>query len=302
MLGRFEIRRELARGGMGVVYEAFDPMRGRPIALKVMLGTNSSSLQRFEREAKLAGQLRHPNIITIREIGEVDGAHFIAMDLVLGPTLEDALPELSLAQGIDILEQVADAIGYAHGQGVLHRDLKPANVLLAGPRPIVTDFGLARSDADRTVTEAGTVLGTPQYMAPEQVRGCTDQIDTRSDTWALGVMLYQLISGRLPFRGRTTEDLYDAIIAEDPTFWFKAPAALKAICRKALDKDRERRYPHGQALADELHRWHEGVPVRAAPIGRLYELKLQLRRRFLLLTVCLTLAILALIVAIMLGR
>jgi len=134
-LGRFEIRRELARGGMGVIYEAVDPKLGRPIALKVMLGMEGSSLTRFRREARLAGQLRHPNIITIHEIGEVDGTHFIVMDLVVGQTFAEAMPELSLEQGIEILEQVADAIGYAHGQGVLHRDLKPANILLAQSWP-----------------------------------------------------------------------------------------------------------------------------------------------------------------------
>jgi tetratricopeptide (TPR) repeat protein/predicted Ser/Thr protein kinase len=261
-IGKYEVLREVARGGMAVVYEARDPDLGRRVALKVL---KEGNVERLRREAAAAAKLRHPNVVTVHEVGP----DFIVMDFVEGKTLAEALPGLGRAERLRILETVARAVGAAHAQGVVHRDLKPGNVLLEpSGRPVLTDFGLAKIAGGEDLTRTGAVVGTPHYMAPEQVRGEPGRIGPAADVWALGVLLYEVLSDRLPFEGETALAIYEKITREDPP---PLPGDLGAVAAKALEKDPARRYPEGGALAEELRRAIAGEPVlarRPGPAGR----------------------------------
>ncbi len=247
--GRFELVREIGRGGSGTVHEAFDPHLKRRIALKVITGGN---LERLRREAEAAARLRHPNVVTVFEVGP----DYLAMELVEGHAGVPDLPALLT---------VAKAVAHAHGQGVVHRDLKPANVMVADDgRIALTDFGLARIEGGEALTQTGAVAGTPVYMAPEQVRGETSRIGPRTDVWALGVMLYEIASGRLPFDGETPAAVYEAILRDDPR---PLEGPVGAVAARALDKDPGARYPHAGAFAADLERHLTGQPVEATAPG-----------------------------------
>ncbi len=290
-LGKYRLRREIARGGMGVVFEAEDPDLRRRVALKVFRDVRPDEVERLRREAALAARLVHPNIVSVYEIGtgtEEMGespVHFIAMELAEGGTLASRLDRFPFEEKLRVLETVAEAVGFAHEQGIVHRDLKPANILLrADGSPVVTDFGLARSEADRTaLTATGAVLGTPMYMSPEQVRGRTREIGPTTDVWALGVVLYEALTGTMPFDGPAPADLYRRIQEEDPIppsrKSSEIPSDLEAICLKALAKEPSRRYPNARALAEDLGRYRQGLPVHARPPSVAYRTLKWLRRR-----------------------
>ncbi len=260
-IGYFKVLRRLGSGGMAVVYLALDGRLGRRVALKLQRqfsGMHEMQL-RFLREARLAAGLQHPHIIQVQEVGQVavEGLshplNYLSMSFVEGGTLAD-LAGTPLRSRLELLCQAADGVGHAHREGVIHRDLKPSNILVDScGRAIVTDFGLARAPDEQTLTATGTLLGTPQYMAPEQVR--CQSVDARADVWALGVMLYQMLYGRLPFLGRTVGQLYSEILKGRPSFKEACQyPGLEGVVRRALAVSPEQRYPDGCAFAEVLCR------------------------------------------------
>lgn len=264
-LGRYRIDRPLGRGSMGMVYLAHDPQIGRPVALKTLaLGREfagrelSEARARFFREAEMAGRLQHPDIVTIFDASEEQGLAFIAMEYVNGhDLLRHTLPGrlMSVHEVLHTLARVAQALAYAHRQGVVHRDIKPANVMIDPATDLVkvTDFGIARiSDACRTRT--GLVLGTPSFMSPEQMAG--RRVDGRSDLYSLGVMLFQLLTGALPHRSDSMGELMHQI-AHEPAPDVRAlrpelPESLANIVALALEKRPEVRYADGSQMAQDL--------------------------------------------------
>jgi len=261
-IGKYEIRRELGRGAMGVVYEAYDPMIKRTVALKTirvdqLVGENAESvIARFRREAQAAGRLNHPNIVSIYDIGEETGTWYIAMEFVKGRELKDyfeANERFSPADIVKIMTQILDALGYSHKLGVIHRDIKPANViLLTGGGVKVADFGIAHIESSN-MTQVGTVMGTPSYMSPEQIMGLP--IDGRSDLFSAGVILYQFLTGERPFSGSATATMHK-VLEEDPLppsrFNVQVPGAMDAVVRKALAKRPDERYQNADEFSAAL--------------------------------------------------
>ena len=258
-IGKYEVQGELGRGTMGEVYRAFDPVLQRVVALKTMvmpLNEGDDVLERFRREAHAAARLSHPNIVTVYDFGKEGPLLFMAMELLKGTDLRDALDggELrTLAERLDVMDGVLAALEYAHAEGVVHRDIKPANIHL-GPKPAtihvglgrhvkIMDFGLARVGTSE-MTQEGIVLGTPNYMSPEQALG--DRVDGRTDLFSAGAVLYELLTGHKPFEAESTPSvLFQVVHKEAPpvTQWAPdAPEAVVAVVRKALQKDRERRF------------------------------------------------------------
>jgi serine/threonine-protein kinase len=241
-IGRFLVRREVGRGAMGVVLEVEDPDLRRRLALKVVR-SETPALARLEREALIAARLDHPNIVRVYETGAEGEFHYIAMEFIDGRPFEDLVEGTPLEERLRILEDVARALDYAHRQGVVHRDVKPANVLVdAKGHAWLTDFGLARGDALRTqLTRTGAVMGTPMYMAPEQVRGESHTAGPAADIYSLGVMLYRCLSGRAPFDAVSATELYQQILIADP-----APLnrhdGFERVCFQAMEKEGGRRY------------------------------------------------------------
>lgn len=280
LVGRYELQRELGRGGSAVVYEAIDPVLERRVAVKVLKeGHDEDRIGRLQQEAAAAAGLRHPNIVTIHEIGP----RWIVMDLLAGQTLAEAMPTLPRSEKLRILETVARAVDHAHGRGVIHRDLKPANVILQPDgEPVLTDFGLARLAGGRGLTLPGSALGTPGYMAPEQGRGGT--VGAAADIWSLGVMLYAVETGELPFDGDTPLAIFERSVSQQPR---PLGGRVGAITAKALQKDPARRYPTAAAFADDVARLRRGELPLAA---RLRE-RLLRRRGTLLVGACVSLAL-----------
>jgi serine/threonine protein kinase len=267
---RFELIRELGRGGMGAVYEALDPEAGRRVALKVVLesGADASRLERLRREGQITAELRHPGIVGIHAAGEVDGRPYLAYELVEGARpLDEAWGDSDLEGRLLLVRDAARAVGAAHARGVVHRDLKPENILVDGAgRVRVADFGLALAADLERLTLSGALVGTPLFMSPEQLKG--SGVGPSSDVWSLGVVLYQASTGELPFRGSTLVELWARIHegAEDPRRL--APdldADLAEICNRALAPDTDRRYPNGLELAEDLDRFLAGDRPRGAP-------------------------------------
>ena len=262
-LGRFEIKGVLGRGAMGEVYLGIDPAIGREVAIKTILATAAQAeeaKQRFSREAKAAGVLNHPNIVTIYEFGEDQGVLFIAMERVRGQDLEEMLRQRSLTAGeaLEVLAQICDGLEFAHRNHVIHRDIKPSNVrVLRDGRRIqakVMDFGVARLK-DSEMTATGTVVGTVSYMAPEYIR--TGRPDGRSDLFAVGVMLYECISGRRPFEGDTTPTILYKIVNEPPdpvdlSQLRDISPAIRSVLDRALAKDPDQRYQTADEFAHAL--------------------------------------------------
>ena len=260
-LGRFEVDRVLGRGAMGVVYLAHDPLIGRAVAIKLLTtepgieGADRTNLQaRFEREFRSAGTLTHPNIITVYDVGQQDGHSFIAMEFVDGDTLEAVLRSrraVSFEEISGLAAQVGSALDYAHQRGVIHRDVKPSNIMLDGDGTAkLTDFGVAKVTLS-TLTRTGTIVGSPAYMAPEQVTG--EEISGAADQFALGVVLYELLTGERPFEGTNPTVVLYRIVHEEPLSPRRInpqlPAAINQVVLKALSKSPEKRYGSCSELA-----------------------------------------------------
>jgi hypothetical protein len=278
--GPHDILGEIARGAMGVVYRAKrrDGFGGT-VALKVLKadsGASSGGFQRFRKEAQTVSRLRHPNIVSIREVGIYKGFHYFTMDLVAGKTLQEILDAKSMEARpiIEILEKVARALAYAHQQGVIHRDMKPANIVVdRDGEPKITDFGLARSEgaASTGASETGTIVGTPYYLSPEQVEGESRHIDGRADIYSLGVILYQVLTGELPFSAGDFGELCYKILKGRPrrprSIRNDIPEPLETVCLKAMEKSPKGRYPNAGEMADDLRRYLSGRPVQARISG-----------------------------------
>lgn len=278
-IGDYELLREIARGGMGVVYKARQVRLNRVVALKMILAGQFASpadVQRFQTEAEAAAQLDHAGIVPVFEVGQHDGHHYFSMGLVEGESLAKRITDgpLPPRAAAEIVLRVAEAIEYAHRKGVIHRDLKPANVLLdkAG-QPKVTDFGLAkRVQADSHLTASGQILGTPSYMPPEQAAGRVDQVTETADVYSLGAILYATLTGRPPFQADNPLDTVMQVIEQEPVSPRAlnpvVPLDLETICLKCLEKDRRQRYGSAGELAQELQRYLDGKPILARPVGR----------------------------------
>jgi outer membrane protein assembly factor BamB/predicted Ser/Thr protein kinase len=275
--GKYLLLEELARGGMGVVFRARQADADRVVALKVLLAGNFASEEdelRFIREAELAAQLSHPNIVAVHDIGRVEGRRFFTMDLVEGLPLDRWARGKPREERLRAMVKACRAVHYAHMRGIIHRDLKPGNILVTDEgEPKILDFGLAKAaqagnSTLRTVT--GQTLGTPHYMAPEQAAGHANDVDIRTDVWSLGVLIHELVAGERPFPGSELMDVLARIQHDDPRP-LDAPAELRLIAGKALEKDRARRYPTAEALADDIERFLAGEPVsvRAPGLARL---------------------------------
>jgi serine/threonine protein kinase len=266
-IGRYEVVEELGRGAMGVVYKSYDPVIDRILAIKLIkLDSNSFAVdqeeikQRFLREARSAGTLSHPNIVTIYDVGEDRNEAYIAMEFIDGKTLSHIIEEgkrLDYTAILNIFAQIADALDYAHKKGIIHRDIKPANIMLTREgRVKLCDFGIAKIKSSAHTTQTGIIMGTPFYMSPEQIKA--EKIDGRSDIFSLGIVLYELLSGDIPFKGETTSILYK-IVHEDPPapklITKDLPKFYETVILKSLAKKVEDRYRTCSELAAALKRY-----------------------------------------------
>jgi len=276
-LTRFEIGEPLGEGATAVVYRARDRELGRGVALKLLRGAAFGDIprERFRREARAAAGLVHPNLVAIFDAGEDAGRPYLVLELVEGRSLAEVLaaPRPELRKLLALLEKAARGVAAAHAGGIVHRDLKPANILVTPEgTPKVGDFGLAHlSDSRSDLTRTGTTLGTPLYMAPEQVEGRPDRISPRTDVYALGAILYEILAARPPQLAETVAELYRKITDEDPappsTVAPGIPREAELIALKALEKDPARRYADAGEFADDLQRHLDGEPVHARPTG-----------------------------------
>ena len=265
-LGRYSLNEKLGQGSMGVVYRAYDEMLDRFVAVKTMtheLTTSEDLRKRFHREASLAAKLHHPNIITIYDFGEEDGRLYIAMELLDGTDLKSIIgsPDTSLETKLDWMVQLTRAFGYAHRHHIVHRDIKPSNIhIRANGRPVVTDFGIARA-ASSEITRRGVIVGTPEYIAPEQILEL--RVDHRADIFSLGLLFYELLTGTHPFRaaslGATAHKILNEKAAPPESLNPEIPQAISLIVRKAIERNVNSRY---QSCDEMLHDLVQYSPVK----------------------------------------
>jgi len=277
LIGRFQIRAKLGAGAFGTVYRAYDPQLDREVALKVPNpGTldRPQRIKRFLREAQSAAGLRHPHIVPIFDAGKDAERYYIASAFIAGKKLSDTVDEngTGFERAARLCRELAEALAYAHEQGIVHRDVKPDNIMVdKNDRIHLMDFGLAaRQDDESKLTSDGSVMGTPSYMAPEQAMGQKGEAQPAADQYSAGIVLYELLTGNVPFRGPPAVVIHNQIHTEpEPPTRFRAdtPRDLETICLKAIRKRPEERYPDCQAMADDLRRWSEGAPITARQLS-----------------------------------
>jgi serine/threonine protein kinase len=270
-LGRYLLKEPLGSGGMSCVYKAHDPVLDREVAVKILppeLGRDETLRQRFQEEARALGRVQHPNLVRIYAVGQEGLSSYYAMELIGGVSLQKAvaaLGRMSVEEAVAVVLQVSGGLQAVHESGIVHRDVKPSNIMLdASGRAILMDFGLARREERQTFTAAGAVLGTPEYMSPEQARG--DKADLRSDLYSLGVVLFELLGGRPPFYGKDTISILRKHVETAPPALENiapdVPEAVRDIISRLLAKDPDERYPHVQGVVQELSRF---APVGTTP-------------------------------------
>jgi len=288
-LGRYHIEGQIARGGMGVVFKAKQEGLDRLVAIKMMLpgpAGDAETVRRFEREARSAARLKHPNIVAIHEIGDYRGIPFFSMDFVDGPSLEDAMHQAPIPPRriAEIIRDVARAVQFAHDHGIVHRDLKPGNVMLEKDVPRLTDFGLAKDVASQSLLSmTGEIMGTPSYMSPEQAEGRVRELGPSTDVYSLGAVLYRVLVGRPPHEAATPIATVHDVIHRDPPEPLKlnkqCPAELSAITMKAMEKEPRDRYTSAEELAKDLDRFLAGEPVIARPMPAWKRLRRQMKKQ-----------------------
>ena len=278
IIGPYRIEREIGRGGMAIVYLAYHQRLERPVALKVLfehLRGDSEFVNRFLVEARAAARLDHPNIVAIHDAGQIGGIDYIAMEYVEGESLGDILQRVGGALPLDFvfsaINQVADALDYAHRQGIIHRDIKPSNILIRpNGHALLTDFGIARAGGPSNITHAGVVLGTPEYMSPEQAQG--REVDGRSDLYSLAIVAYHMLTGRTPYRGAAAQATLYAHIHQDlpdpRSFNPQLPPALPNVLRIAAAKDPSRRYTSCSVFAQALRNSPYVAAASKPPVRR----------------------------------
>jgi N-acetylneuraminic acid mutarotase/tRNA A-37 threonylcarbamoyl transferase component Bud32 len=315
-LGDYELLEEIARGGMGVVYKARQLSLNRTVAVKMILSGNLASaadVARFRAEAEAAANLRHPNIVAIHEIGEQDGQHYFSMEYVEGKSLAQVSAEgearnADFSKLAECLKRIAEAIHYAHLQGTLHRDLKPSNVLLDNSgQPRITDFGLAKQlKRDSDLTLSGQVLGTPNFMSPEQAAGRRGAIGPQSDIYSLGAILYFLLVRAPPHSGESATETLAKVLKSEPAaprvLNPAVPRDLETICLKCLEKEPRRRYLSAQDLAQDLGRFLRDEPILARPAGRGEKLLRTCRRHRVVTALSAGLVLLPIMAAVLVWR
>src|SRR5262245_39189300 len=274
----YDVEAILGQGGVGVVFRARDLRLGRPVALKMLLAgayAGPAELTRFQREAEAVASLCHANIVQIYEVGDHEGRPYFTMELVDGGSLAQKLTATPppVRWAAELVASLADAVAVAHSAGIIHRDLKPGNILLTPDGlPKITDFGLARRlEGEDRLTWTGTVVGTPSYMAPEQVSGNAGPVGAATDVYGLGAVLYELLTGRPPFRGGTALETSRQVLSDEPVCPSRlnprVPRDLESVCLKCLQKDPLRRYSSAAELAEDLRRYLLGQVVAARPVG-----------------------------------
>ncbi|MFC2030241.1 serine/threonine-protein kinase, partial [Chloroflexota bacterium] len=314
-LGSYQILEEIGRGGMAQVYRAYQPSLNRNVAVKVLppqLAIDRKFVDRFVREARAAASLRHPHIVIIHDVGEQDGLYYMVMEYLTGQTLRQLIRKegsLPPARVTSIMDQLASALDYAHRNGFIHRDVKPSNIFVGeGDRVTLTDFGIAKAASEaQQLTREGTLMGTPEYMSPEQAEGRT--VDYRSDLYALGVVLYHMLTGRVPFRRTTPAATLHAVIYEPPPpprqIQPSVPVAVESVVLKSVAKSPGERYQRGTDLAGALQAAYARKPQKGvaapppppiAPVQRVVPATPPARRRSPVVWIMAAIAVLLLLV------
>lgn len=300
---KYEYLDTIGQGAMGKVYKARDRHLNRIVALKFVIGKSTELNQRFYREARAQAQVQHQNVCQIHEVGQSDGRLFISMQYIEGQTLDAVKSEMTLDEKVQVVKQVAEGIQAAHSAGLIHRDLKPGNIMVeraeSGWRPYIVDFGLVREVEAKGMTETGMIVGTPSYMAPEQVWGESQKLDRRADIYSLGVTLYHMLSDSYPIDAEVSLDFFRKLVDEEPKPLLESapstPSDLNTIVMKCIEKDPVRRYESARALADELQRYLDGEPIVAKPSSLSYRWGKKIRKNKTLFAVS-TIAVISVLV------